>query len=178
MLPPLSEQVRRIIDRIRPDYDQANREVSLRLLIREPQPELDVPLPYLSGSVDLQIWLTLLTAALLWKVTGTHDTGTDWASAASWSPCNLSGGQTSLEEAAELVGETLNNMDLVDSLGTWMPGWQPSPPYPLDLYHFDVCVNRFQPQVLFRHTFFGRMYGYTCFRTSPETAVKIEVALT
>jgi hypothetical protein len=49
--------------------------------------------------------------------------------------------------------------------------------YPSDLYHFEVCLARSQPQVFFRHTFFGRMYGYTYVQTSTATAVKIEVAL-
>ena len=87
MFPMLSA----LIETMQPKYRQANRLVTMKPLVSDHPDDTDISLPFLAKAAEIESWVKMLTSALLWSVTGTHDTGSDWINASAFSPSYFPG---------------------------------------------------------------------------------------
>jgi hypothetical protein len=171
--PSVPESVSAAIERVRPNFGDAKRSVAMsRMLVDPPDPRFDIELPYTEGTVNILNWMTHLTAALVWTAVGRHECGTDWGKARSWSPVYFEGPLVSdTSTFLYRVAESQGNLKSLRSLTSWRKGWQPSPPYPGEIFRFEVFVG---PAVIFKHVFFGNLEYYTGFMTAEATKQKID----
>jgi hypothetical protein len=166
------DRVHQSIALMRPKYPQANRFVTMKPLVSEHPDDAGIELPFVHKDVEIESWVKMLTAALLWGVTGSHDSGTDWGEAHVFSPSYIPGRCSAELTAEELVSGYDRNIyewrNLEDT-GVWRHGWQPdSGPFPPDIYNFDVCLDRVagSPAAIFKHYFFSKHPYYVSFGTS------------
>lgn len=169
-----SEVLRAYVEQFRRKYSQANGMVTMSRMLADPPSGFDDPLPYIEGEVRILDWFTMLSAGLLWVVTGTHENGVNWGEAWTWSPDYFRTRQTTTEGMVNRIREKLYFQDVVENRHDWRPGWQPTPPYPSELYRFDASVESetYGEVAMFRHHVFGQRY-FTVFGVPPETAATI-----
>src|SRR4051812_24741160 len=67
-------------------YRQANGQVSMQKFITDAPEGMDLHFPFLRQEVEIDCWVRMLTAAMVWSVTGTDKSGSDWEGAWVWSP--------------------------------------------------------------------------------------------
>jgi hypothetical protein len=170
------DAVRKAIERISPSYHRAKKSVAMKKLLSDPTAEFDLAFPFVDGSVDILEWMGMLTAALVWTATGTHDSGCVWTKAKTRSPCFFYQNDImKIDNFMERFDAALQDLVVFKNAGTWRQGWQPTPPYPRALYQFSVLVgNAGNPNaVLFKHSFFGNVDFFTGFETTRDTMDKI-----
>jgi hypothetical protein len=170
-----SDAVRRSIEIMQAKYCQANRLVSMMPLVSDHPDDADISLPFLDKAAQLELWVKMLTAALLWSVTGTHDSGSDWANALAFCPSYLPGRRDvalTPESMASVYNRNLVTWRNLEDSGDWRYGWQPYPdPFSADIYRFDVCVTPSNggKTAIFKHHFFAAHPYYVRFETSEDT---------
>jgi hypothetical protein len=170
-----SERVRRTIEDMRRKYPQANRLVKIKPLISDHPDDAGVSLPFLDKEADVESWVTMLTAALLWSVTGTHDSGCNWTDASIFSPSYIPGRRDADLTPESLAGPYEKNLytwQNLEETGLWRHGWQPYPdPFPPDIYRFDVCLATAygRRMATFKHHFFSAHPYYVQFETTENT---------
>jgi len=166
--------VQRSIASMRPKYRQANGLVTMKPLVSDHPDDAGVELPFISNSTGVESWVKMLTAALLWSVTGKHDSGSDWNRASVFSPSYIPGNRdTDLtpEHLAAAYDRNLYTWRNLEDSGQWQHGWQPdSGPFPPEIYRFDVCLDTAarRPTAVIKHHFFCKHPYYVCFETSQE----------
>jgi hypothetical protein len=174
------DAVLRSIEAMQPKYRQANRLVTMKPLISDHPDDTDVALPFLAKAAEVESWVKLLTAALLWSVTGTHDTASDWDNASAFSPSYFPGSRNvdlTPELLAEAYERNLYTWRNLEESGTWRHGWQPEPvAFPGEIYRFDVCLatSNGRRAAVFKHHFFSAHPYYVWFETSAETISSME----
>jgi hypothetical protein len=174
------DAVRRLIETMQPKYRQANCLVTMKPLVSDHPDDADVSLPFLAKAAEVESWVKMLTAALLWSVTGTHDTGSDWSNASAFSPSYFPG-RRDADLTPELLATTYDSnlypwRNLEDS-GNWRHGWQPEPvAFPAEIYRFDVCLATSNgcKTAVFKHHFFSAHPYYVRFETSEETLSRMD----
>jgi hypothetical protein len=118
--------------------------VTMKPLVSDHPDEADVRLPFLAKAAEIESWVKMLTAALLWSVTGTHDTGSIWADASVFCPSYLPGrrdADLTPEVMASIYERNVYTWRILEESGDWRHGWQTYPdPFPADIYRFDVCL--------------------------------------
>lgn len=170
------DALRRSIESMQDKYRQANGLVTMQPLIADAPEGLGIRFPFLHRDAKIGSWISMLTSALVWSVTGTHASGSDWEALWSWSPSYYPSRRNrplSLESCLQAMDRIVYTWRNLDQAGTWRPGWQPYPePFPATLYRFDVCfeASHGAPTVMFRHQFFGSHLYFARFTTSEDTA--------
>jgi hypothetical protein len=141
----IPDDVRRTIEAMRHKYRWDNSLVTMKRLVSDHPDDAGIELSYLHGAVKLNSWAKMLTAALVWSVTGTHDSGTDWEKAGAFSPCYLPAGSEELltpEMLAEKYGRRLDIWRELEDGTPWRPGWQPHPrAYSMAIYSVRCAVR-------------------------------------
>lgn len=170
-----SDGVRRTIELMRSKYQQANRLVKIKPLVSDHPDDAGVKLPFLHKEADVESWVRMLTAALLWSVTGTHDSGCNWSDSEVFSPSYIPGrrdADLTPQSLAATYEKNLCTWRNLEETGLWRHGWQPYPdPFPPDLYHFDVCLATAYGRrtATFKHYFFSAHPYYVQFETTGDT---------
>jgi hypothetical protein len=165
---------------MRHNYWWDNSLVTMKPLVSDHPDDAGIELSYLHGVVKLNSWAKMLTAALVWSVTGTHDSGTDWEKAGAFSPCYLPAGPEELltpEMLAEKYGRRLDIWRELEDGTPWRPGWQPHPrAYPMAIYRFDVQFEETEGghAAIFRHCFYSALPYFVRFETSAETISRMK----
>jgi hypothetical protein len=175
----LSENVRQVIEQAEPHFTQVKNDVAPRPFLTVPPDGMDIPMPFIQPSVSLRPWLRQMTAALVWRVTGTHDAGTCWHEAGTWSPNFFPA--ASLRSAGDAALEALQYETYDSALSglQWWPGWSAEPRgYPPDIFRFDVCFLVFPAEpatenVWFRYRFYDSLTWYVVFETTPDTKQRL-----
>ena len=178
-----SDAVRRAIDGMKDKYRQANCLVTMKPFVSDHPDDAGVSLPFLDKAAEIEAWVKMLTAALLWSVTGTHDSGSDWVNALAFSPSYLPARRDAPltpESIAGIHDRNLYTWRNLEESGDWRHGWQPYPdPFPADIYRFDVCLlaTNGGKTAIFKHHFFGAHPYYVRFETSEEASSSMDTHL-
>jgi hypothetical protein len=175
----LSANVRRVIEEAEPHFHQVRQNVAPRPFLTDAPEGLDTPMPFIQPGVSLRSWVRQMTAALVWRVTGTHDMGVRWSEAWVWSPNYFPG--VSLRNARDAALEALQYRALDAELRDfpWWAGWSAEPKgYPPDIFRFEVCFlvspgERATQHVWFRYRFYDSLTWYVVFETPPETKLRL-----
>ncbi len=168
----ISGNVGRIIKATSAEYDRTKASVYMQRFATRLPAKLDFDLPYIRAHVDISDWITKLTAALVWSITGKYDNGSEWDGAWNWSPSYLSAKVAMTEGMAlERAKDKKYQFKEFENSGQWRQGWAPGKrPYPPDLYSFRVCIeNQRRSNVrvaVFRHSFLSSFVFFSRFTTS------------
>ncbi len=169
------DALRRSMDAMQDKYRQANALVTMQPFISDDPADEGLRLPFLHKDAQIESWVKTLTAALVWSVTGTNESGSDWDRAWLWSPSYYAGRldvPLSTETFQAKIDKVIYTWRHLEEAGRWRSGWQPHPdPFPPALYRFDVCVeaSKGTPTVIIRHSFFGSHLYFARFGTSEQT---------
>ena len=174
------DALRRSIEGMQEKYRWANNLVTMKPFMSDHPDDAGIQFPFLHQSAQVESWVGMLTAALVWSVMGTHESGSRWDQAWMWSPSYYPGRRDapfSFQACRSMIDRIVYTWRNLDESGEWRPGWQPHPhPFPPSLYRFDVCLkasNR-PSSVVFRHQFFGSHLYFASFSTSEQTVAKID----
>lgn len=175
--PLLTNNVRKAINILQPQFAQASNQVELRLY-------LNLRLPYLQPSAQIQPWMRQLTAALVWSAVGRKDPLCNWDEACSWSPTWRQDPPDPLTKEGELqYWRAKSNLEQSFNTLTWSPGWSHIPHYPQDIYSFELSFMHI-PEIqeisfiFFRHRFYnGISTWYVGFAASKQTAQALTQAV-
>jgi hypothetical protein len=184
MIPPSERAhipipLRRSIEAMQDQYRHAGGLVTMKPFISDHPDDAGLQFPFLHEAAQIDSWVRMLTADLVWSVTGTHESGSDWAEAWIWSPSYYPGRKGepfSFERCRAMIDKLVYTWRNLDESGTWRPGWQPHPhPFPAELYRFDVCLpSKRPPTVVFRHQFFRSHPYFGCFSATEWTSATFD----
>jgi len=175
----LPQNVIKAIELLKPNFAQANREITNRSWLADP--ELDFAIP--SINVSVYDWMRQLSAALVWSVTGEFDSSIEWKEAYVWNSLYLQpSSPLSVYDAGLQVLMNQGSVAHIESFD-WKPGWSSSPrAYPSEIYDLRVCFSPpFEQnkgrEVAFRHQFYSRLNWYVWFTPSVKTREALRQAV-
>jgi len=174
----LSPKAIRAINDLRPNFSQANAEISDQSFLIDS--ELDLKIPAIN--FDYAEWIRQLSAALIWSVAGYFDPYVKWNEAFVWNPLYLQGPDRRelLNVLSDLWLNQISEWNIENF--DWKNGWSAFPrSYPSELYNFSVCfsptlVQEIENEVAFRHQFYGCLNFYIWFAPSGETRKLLQLA--
>ena len=171
-----TDNVKRAIAKAETNLKQAKNEVSLRPYLANAPKDLNIILPYITGSLDP--WMRQLTAALVWSVTGDFDRENKFEDAWIWGRnFTRSSKPLDFERDAPLFQKQERLRAYFESL-PWTPGWSAYPRhYPPDIYAFQIHLvldpeNWGGKDIIFRHQFYNNsLTWYVWFTASEKTKI-------
>jgi len=130
---------------------------------------------FVKDNLGIPIWVTQVTAGLIWDCMQDFENGNDWSGADSWSLNYIKqgeNGELSEEEHLRIVTENQVRANKLLS-HDWIEGWSSFPrKYPSDIYNFKVLFTK--ERIVFLHEFYADYHWVTGFIASDETRSRIK----
>ncbi|MCX5875801.1 MAG: hypothetical protein NT087_05825 [Deltaproteobacteria bacterium] len=169
---PLEKEVQKAVDTGKSSFERAKlKAIDSPLLKNPPESLKDLPnLTYLVSSIDINMWIKQLPAALVWDASKFFDPNIDWEKSIAWSPNRIvSNANTSLETGGVqlILKKQIEIQQCLESFD-WADGWSASPrAYPESIYFFQIYFPG-NNEVIFKHKFYNRYTWYMWFSASTD----------